>query len=293
MRNGALLAALGLLLTASAALADEVADGLSAARRSLDAGRPREALAAVRELVARYPGDDRPVPLLAFLLVDSPTGPGESIDLLAGYLGRQPGDAYALELLEVCAERALSEGDPELGRLAAKILLHERGERKEDLYLWAEASFRMGQMGSVEEATRRLIGSSPSYEPPYWLLAKALEEAGRLEEAVAVYRDLLREQSGNVRARLTRAGLLLWSLRRYDAAEEEYLSALEMCEPGSSLRDEVEAGLRSLREERERSRRLRSQSALIDRMLLFVLLGWAGVVSFLLWKTRPASRPSA
>jgi predicted Zn-dependent protease len=294
MRRGVLLAALGVLLSARIVGGDEVGDALAGARRALDGGRREEAMETVRRLVADHPGDHRPIPLLAFLLVDSPSGPGEAIELLADYLDRRPGDPYGLELLTACAERALSEGDPELARLAAKILLLQRGERKEDLYLWAEASFRMGQSDSVTEATRRLIASWPSFEPPYWLLSKVLEEEGRLADAADVYRDLLREQSGNVRARLTRAGLLLWGLRRYDEAEGEYLSALEISEPGSSLRADVEAGLRAVREERERSGRLRTQSRLINRMLAISIIGWTVLVTILasLLRRHPSS-PSA
>ncbi len=267
-------AAVLLCALAASAAADAVDDGVAAARRLMDEGREDEATAALRAVREANPDDPRPLPLLAFLLVDREGRLDEAGSLLDEFLESSPGDAYAIDLLEIVAQRALDEGLPEVAREAARVLMRERPDRKEDLYLWAEASYRMGQRGSVRDATRTLIRSHPSYEAPYWLLAKSLEDDGRFEEAVAVYRDLLREQSGNVGARLTRASLLLWQLRDYDSAEGEFRSALEVAEPGSAWRDEVERGLAQVRAERDRSRRLRERAGFLDRLLLVTGGAW-------------------
>jgi tetratricopeptide (TPR) repeat protein len=106
------------------------------------------------------------------------------------------------------------------------------------------------------------------------LLAWILWEQGRAREAAGVYRTLLEESPAQVDARLYYAQLLLYDLRDYDAAAEEYRSALEYTEPGDPQRASAEEGLRSVERERARRNRLIGHRRFLVTVLAIVAAAW-------------------
>jgi tetratricopeptide (TPR) repeat protein len=273
MRPAAFLLALLLATLPLAAQDGDVTAQVQAARKLYDDGHADRAIEILRGLVDDHPAET--IPLLAFILFDAKNETAEPARLLAEYLELVPGNEWALDLLSIVAVRALDRGEAEVARACAKVLMLQQPGEKEHRYLWAEASYRLGRRDSVHAETRALIRDYPSFESPYWLLAKVLEDEGRYEDAVAVYRDLLKESSGNVGARLTRASLLLWQLRDYDAAEREYRAAAEIAAPDSPDREDARTGLDLVREARERSARLARHAGFLRTVLAVTLGAWA------------------
>ncbi len=283
-----LTCALLLLVSATFAYADEVDDGIVAATKAFRSGDVSGALKALEALRAANPDDVRPNTQLAYVLLMSDGDLERVLDLLTEHLEVFAGDVWALEQIALVAERALDVGRPGLARNCAKTLKKAQPGEKEHRYLWARASYRMGESESVAQACRSLIDDYPSWELPYWLLARSHSDHGLYQKVVEVYRDLLKEQPGNVDARMSMARAQLHQ-RDYDAAEESYRSALETARRGSDLRANAEAGWALVKEERELSKRLRRQSEFLDLLLIGVLCAWGVVIVVLVAVT---SRPS-
>jgi Flp pilus assembly protein TadD len=267
------------------AVADEVDDAIATAWQTFQEGDAEGAIAALSRLTEANPDDVRPNARLAYILLQTDQDPERVFELLKDHIEVHRDDQWALQTVVITAERALSVGRPELARDCAKLLKEARPGEKEYRYLWARASYRLGRQDAVAEACRSLIDDYPSWELPYWLLARTLSDQGEFEAVLQVYRDLLQESPGNVDARLRMARAQL-TLRNYERAEESYRSALEIAEPGSALREMAESGIAIVAEERALTLRLRRQSAFLDRLLMAVGGAWAVVVLLLLFVTR-------
>jgi len=280
-----LLVALALVGVVSSVVADEIDDGIAAAWKAYQGGDVAGAIAGLERLKKTAPGDVRPNSKLAFLLLASDGDPARVFELLLQHLRVHRDDQWALQSVAITAERALAVGRPEVARDCAKVLREAQPDKKEHRYLWARASYRLGKLAAVAEACRSLIDEDPSWELPYRLLARVLLEQGAYEQAVQVYRDLLEDSPGNVDVRLSLARAQLME-HDYDRAEESYRSALEIAEPGSPLREMAEVGISVVAEQRALTRRLRHQSAFLDRMLLIVGGAWGLGILLLVYLTR-------
>ena len=277
--------ALALLLLVAPASADEVKDAIDAALSAYQGGDVTGSIAALEKVKTANPKDVRPIGNLAFILLDSNGDLGRVFDLLLEYLDLHQQNEWALREVARVADRALAGGRPELARNCAKVLMAAEPGDKQHRYLWARASYRLGRRDSVAEVCRSLIDDYPSWELPYWLLARTLSDHGEQEEVVQIYRELLKELPGNVDARLRMARAQL-DQRDYDAAEDTYRSALEIAAKESRHRAMAEDGIFYVKSARDLSERLRKQSAFLDRMLLFVGAGWGVVILFLVVVTR-------
>jgi Flp pilus assembly protein TadD len=275
MPRALVLALSGLLLLTGRAAADEVADGIQSARAKLEAGDADGCIAELEALREAHPDDPRPLNDLAYALF---TGKGEmqkAIEHLADSLAARPGDRYPIELLPQIAFRALDVGDPELARYGFRVLMEVEPDKKEHRYHWAFASYRMGQRDSVRSECRRLLVDYPSFDSPYWLLARALLDEGRYEEVVRVYRDLSRERSGDAKVWNALGSVLLWNLRDFEGASESYRNALEIADPGSEEHAGARFGLDSVEKEIARSERLGERMRFLGLVLYVVLGGYA------------------
>jgi len=283
----ALLLLLAVLLAGTPALADDVDDRVKAARDLWEAGEVDAAIAALGELREQFPSDDRAVPLLAYLLYVEKEALVEAETLLGEYLEFRPTDDWARETLRSLAEDALDRGLPRLSRRAAAVLRRADREDPEHLYLWAEASFLLGQRGAVSEACRLLIARWPSFEKAYWLLARVRMDEGRYGEVLETWRRLLEESPRRSAARLELADVLAWPLRRYEEAEEEYRRVLDGEGPESDLGRDARKGLDWIRTERAREKALRDRRRSL-RTLVFALAGGFLLLFFALARaTRP------
>jgi tetratricopeptide (TPR) repeat protein len=277
--------ALLVLLAAVPAVADTVDDEIVAAWEAFNAGDAGAAIARLKALRAADPEDVRPNARLAYILLMEDGDLDEVEGLLVQHLGAHSEDEWALEHLAIAAERALAVGAPAVARNCAKELKRLVPDEKDYRYLWARACYHMGENVSVAQACALLIDDYPSWALPYWLLARTFADQGQYDEEVEVYRDLLKEQPGNVDARMRMARAQLMR-RDYDAAEETYRSALETAEAGSGLREDAQAGLDLVKSSRALTERLRKQDAFLSDVLLGVLAAWVLVVVGLLLATR-------
>jgi tetratricopeptide (TPR) repeat protein len=280
------LAGVLLLLFPAALHADEVDDAIQSAWQTWQAGDREAGRAALEAVKAAHPRDVRPNARLAYVLLMADGELERVFELLIEHLEVHRNDTWAADNLEIVAERALGVGRPELARNCAKRLKAMRPGVKEHRYLWARASYRLGETASVAQACRGLVDDYPSWELPYWLLARTYEDQGEYEEVVRVYRDLLKELPGSVDARLRIANARLMQ-RQYDQAEDSYRSALELAEAGSDQREEAEWGISVVRSQRELSRRLREQDSFLSVMLLVVCAAWSAIIVGLLVATKP------
>jgi len=272
---------------------DVVGPAVEAARRANVEGRTDDAVRSLRVIAEEHPHDPRPRPLLAFLLlteIEDLSGAYEVAEEhleLAARERKDQVDQYVIGLLVSIGDRALDRGDPELARLCMGAVLRGKPLHSKDLrYRWALASYRMGELGPARGAARELIATFPSFSAPYWLLAMSLVDEGRYVEAVEVYRDLLRERSGDIQARMRMGGVLLWNLRDYDGAEKAFKDALAIADPSRPEHAEAQRGLDMVRAERTRSVELRARHAGLGTWILVVLLGWAAVLAVAFFLTR-------
>lgn len=86
---------------------------------------------------------------------------------------------------------------------------------------------RLGDADGAEAACRCAIVADPRYGPAHGDLGNALYLKGRLDEALACYREAQRLHGGSVHL-LNNIGTLLYELRRMDEAADCYRSALRL-----------------------------------------------------------------
>jgi tetratricopeptide (TPR) repeat protein len=279
-----------IVLAASVAGADEIEEAVKAARAGIDKGDASAAIPLLTKMVEKYPDDVRPHWWLANVLEKQ----GElrrAAEVIGEYVERDPDSQHAKDMLWGIGEVALDTDDPQITRWCAKVLMRAEPREKEHLYLAARASYRMGDRASVRLACREILSRWNSYASAYLLLARVLEEDGRSEEAGQVYRDLVKERPGDVEARIQLAYWLLRDARDFDAAEEEFTSALMQSEPGSSRQIRAQAGLDRVIEERGLIERLHAQRSRLLTIAMVVAGILASLVGVGVYLTR--GRPAA
>ena len=278
-----------LALACAVAVADEVDDVVARARGLQASGDSAGAIALLVGLEKRYPDDLRPKPLLAFLVTETEGGLVRAAELLQAYLDRYPRDEWCAGHLYIVADRALSEGRPEVARDCAATLRRLDPSNKEYRFLWAEAAYRMGDGEAARHACDLLIQDFPSFEQPYWLKARTLADVGRFDDEIEVWRDLLREQPGNVAARL-RMGWAQRRLRDFGSAEESYRAARDIAGSDTDLAKAADFGLRAVVRERALGARLREHRSFLDTLLAAAAVAWLTIVCILFFMSR--RRPS-
>jgi tetratricopeptide (TPR) repeat protein len=270
------------------ALADEVDRRIQAAIEAHEQGEVEEAETTLEALTELHPRDRRPAWHLANLIRRDPLRFEEAIEVIEAFLQRSPGDRYAIELLFTISRDALRTGLPAVARYGAKILQSvDPGEKSHRLF-WARAAYREGEKASVIRQCRDLMTDFPSYADAYHLLVRVLTDQGRFEEAVGVYQNLLRERSGDVKARLGMATILLWNLRDYDRAEMAYRAATDSAPAGSDESKEAEYWLKRVEEQRARSEALRDRRSTLRMFAAAMLLFWGAVAAGLYCLGRPS-----
>jgi len=214
---GALLGAL--LLAPVQALGETPASPLAEAERALDEGRAADAVEIYRKLAAERPDDPRLQALLgrALSLADRY---GESAEALQKAVNGGVSDLRTLLFLgsALWESGRPDEADPVLARAAAAA----RGTGAEFLAQQQLGRLRLwdGRPDAALPALERAVALRPDAPTPRLDLARALDGAGRTEDAVAAYRAVLERAPDSHHAHWGLAQALLRLGRRDEAAAE-------------------------------------------------------------------------
>lgn len=291
MRYFSALAVVLLLLSlADAARADEIGEAVAAAREEIDGGRVDQGIARLKSAFERAPADARVIRLYAWALLAYRNDLKGAFDLLFDHLEAHPEDEYSRGLFAQIGDRAM-DSDPALSRNAWFLLRRIDPSAKEPLFQWALASYRLGDRPAARSALRQLIDRFPSYPDPYWLLAKIWSDEGRPDRAADTYRELVVQRPGDARPRLYLGNVLLWQIRDYDAAEEEYAAAVDLAPKGSNLASEARAALEKAREQKALAERMRARNRTLGIRLYAILGLYAAIAVALTFLTRPRAVP--
>ncbi len=193
------------------------------------AGRPAEAAAEWRRLVARLPHHEGWRTRLAFALADAGR-PGEAESELRRVAAGGRARPDALVNLALVVTRRGRAGD-------AEKLLREARERDP----WHQGAAvnlarlleKGGRAGEARELLARLVAEHPSPLAARTALAELLDRQGRLEEAVAAYHAALAEDPFEPRL-LNNLGYAAERLGRRGEAARRYRQALA-ADPGLAL----------------------------------------------------------
>lgn len=288
MTNVKAIAVVLLLLAGAASVrADEVGEAVKAARAAIREGDVDAGLARLEQAYETAPTDPRVVQNYAWALIVHRDDLTRAFEILYEHLERSPEDEYSRGLMRKIAAEAM-EADPALARNAWFLLRRLDPSAREPLFQWALASYRLGDRAAARSALRELIDRFPSYADPYSLLAKVWLDEGRPERAADTYRDLIVQRPGDATARLKLANTLLWELRDYDAAVEEFAAATDLAPPGSEIAAEAAAQLANAKEQKALAERLRARNRTLGHWLLAILGVYFGIAFALTALTRPA-----
>jgi len=266
---------------------DPVNAGVEKARALVAAGEIEEGLSVLRALASKYPDDRLPHWWLANLLHQEGGRNREAAEVIADFLEQHPDDEYALRLLKSIARHSLESGDARVTRWCIEYLLRFEPNEKDNFYLAARASYRLGDRPSTIVACRELISRWPSYADAHRLLARVYADDGRFDLAADSYRALIEEKPGLALARLLLANLLRRDFRDYDAAEAVFGDALDASDPGTPDYREAERGIAQTRADRALAARLREQRRWLENLILVLLAVSTVSLGIAVFLTRP------
>ncbi len=183
------------------------------------AGQPERAAAEAAQALALRPDDERAAVTTAEYVQQTRLGAPGAIQLLEGFLARQP---KAVEARFTYARLLASDGKTDAARKEMERALKDEPDSPAILYSLAQLAYQMKQGPVAESYLKRYLalprGVQRDNTPAYLFLAQIAEEAKRYDDAIGWLEKVTRGEQF-VPALMQRA-LLMGRAKRIDEARE-------------------------------------------------------------------------
>ena len=227
IRLGCCLAALLLLVAVACGRGDDLEQRLGELRSLQNEGKGAETLEPLVELARLYPEQ----PEVSFRLGLAMIAVGRATEAVFPLRKAADADEFAVPAGVVLASTFSQTGNHAEALRAADRVLERDHENETALVLRATAAVELHDAAVALESAQRLIDKAPDNRAYRFVRASALAESGRLDEAEALYRELIADAPAQpqVAARACQAlvSFLLKSRKAHDRAVADIKACIE------------------------------------------------------------------